>query len=108
MQSIWINHDELLLAEGRHVRMQMGDYVRVLVPEDDGRSVLEHARALRRRERVQQQETFCTDLSTTSSGYVEEEDSEESEQTEDSRRTVAEPEPHDATERRVLSLQSPE
>ena len=93
---VWINNDELLLAEGRQVRMQMGDYVRVVVPEDESRSVLEHGRALRRRERLQQQETFFTDLSPTSSGYEEDEESDESGNTDASRRTVEEPEPHAA------------
>ena len=89
---VWLNNDELALAEGRNVRMQMGDYLRIVIPEEEGRSALDHARALRRRERLQQEEIFFLDLNSDQES--EDEMSEEETPTTDGRRTEDEPEPH--------------
>ena len=91
---VWLNNDELALAEGRNVRMQMGDYLRIVIPEEEGRSALDHARALRRRERLQQEEIFFLDLNSDSDPG-DEASEEESPTTDASRRTLEEPEPHD-------------
>ncbi len=100
---VWFNNDEVAQTNNQEMRMQMGDYIRVLIPEDEGRSVLDQDRTLRRMERELQLETFYPDT-TAPSDSLEDEEEEESEISEDSRRTLEEPEPHDQMRGQKIDL----
>ncbi len=102
---IWYNNYEWDQTDMRIQRFGMGDYVKILLPTQDGRTLLDSDRRLRQLERLCRFEYFF-DSPNNDDGA----EGEESEETVDgststcSRRTVEEPEPHDVTPAQVVLL----
>lgn len=90
---VWYNNAEWAKDDLRIQRVAMGDYIRVTLPTQAGRTLLESDRQLRQLERICRCEHFF-DSPTSEEEDTSDQENEESESG-DSRRTMPEPEPHD-------------
>ena len=92
---VWYNNVEWAVTDLRIQRLGMGDYIKLILPTQAGRNVLETDRRLRQLERICRFEYFFDSPSSDDGDSTAEEDPAEESESGCSRHTLPEPEPHD-------------
>lgn len=92
---VWYNNVEWAVTDLRIQRLGMGDYIKLILPTQAGRNVLESDRRLRQLERICRFEYFFDSPSSDDGDSTDEVDPAEESESGCSRHTLPEPEPHD-------------